>query len=42
LENIDIQDNKHDVISFIADLKSDGMKKEQVTYATTIAIWEII
>ncbi|MGB9168373.1 MAG: hypothetical protein WCB31_05540 [Nitrososphaeraceae archaeon] len=41
MENIAIKDNKQDVISFIADLKSHRMNEEQVTYATTIAIWEI-
>jgi hypothetical protein len=41
LENIAVKDNKQDVISFIADLKSHGMNEEQVTYATTIAIREI-
>jgi hypothetical protein len=37
-----MQENRHDVISFIADVKSHAMNEEQVTYPTTIVVGELL
>ena len=42
LENTAMQENRQDVISFIADLKSHAMNEEQVTYPATIVIGELL
>jgi hypothetical protein len=42
LENIAMQENKQDVISFITDLKNHAMNEEQVTYPATIVIGELL
>lgn len=42
LENTAMQENRQDVISFIADLKSHAMNEEQVTYPATIVVGELI
>lgn len=42
LENIAMKDNRQDVISFIAELKSHAMNEEQVTYPATIVVGELL
>ncbi|HSF52013.1 MAG TPA: hemerythrin domain-containing protein [Nitrososphaeraceae archaeon] len=42
LENTAMKENRQDVISFIADLKSHAMNEEQVTYPATIVIGELL
>ena len=42
LENTAMQENRQDVISFIADLKSHAMNEEQVTYPATIIVGELL
>jgi len=42
LENIAMQENRQDVISFIADLKNHAMNEEQITYPATIVIGELL
>ncbi|HJU59239.1 MAG TPA: hypothetical protein VJ583_05785 [Nitrososphaeraceae archaeon] len=41
LEKTAIQEGRQDVLSFIADLKSHAMNKEQVTYPATIVVEEL-
>jgi iron-sulfur cluster repair protein YtfE (RIC family) len=42
LENTAMNENRQDVISFIADLKSHAMNEEQITYPATIVIGELL
>ncbi|MGE5781292.1 MAG: hemerythrin domain-containing protein [Nitrososphaerales archaeon] len=42
LENIAMKENRQDVISFIAELKSHAMNEEQVTYPATIVVGELL
>ena len=42
LENTAMKENRQDVISFIADLKSHAMNEEQVTYPATIIVGELL
>jgi hypothetical protein len=41
LENTAMKENRQDVLSFIADLKSHAMNEEQVTYPATIVVGEL-
>ena len=42
LENTAMKENRQDVLSFIADLKSHAMNEEQVTYPATIVVGELL
>lgn len=42
LENIAMKENRQDVISFIAELKSHAMNEEQVTYPATMVVGELL
>jgi hypothetical protein len=42
LENTAMNENRQDVMSFIADLQSHAMNEEQITYPATIVIGELL